>query len=355
MMKYRVLIAEDEKIERDYLQKLIEEKYAPILEVISVDNGERAVEVFREKQPDIVMMDINMPMKNGLEALREMRRNASKNFLSIILTSYDSFPYAQEGIRLGIQDYILKPAESSQICKNISKAIEKIKQSDNFYGSVNALIEKRSQIKEIIDSDCMDAIMNRSEEKDILKYFNVKGLHPQSAVCLVAEAGEAVIKSITDTLQDCGYMVISTEMADYHVIFLFSTAVIEEEEEKNIHEMAAAYLKTSKYSWGQVQNTMKDFYLSFEAASKKMQAGIAGTEKNDAADDRHSFIYRKAISYIKENYKKPITLADVGEKLEVTPQYISNILSKEGRGKNFTTLLMEYRIDEAKRLIQQHN
>lgn len=348
-MKYQILIAEDEKIERDYLQKLIEEKYASVLDVISVDNGEKAVEVFHEKQPDIVMADINMPIKNGLEALKEMRKNASKNFLSIILTSYDSFTYAQEGIRLGIEDYILKPAESSQICKTVSRSIEKIRQSDNFYGSVYALIEKRNQTKAIIDADCIDAIVNRNEENEILKYFKVKGIYPKSAVCLLAEDDGTVIRRLTEDLQDCGYMVISTEMADYYAVFLFATAMIQEEEEKNIHEMTELYLRTSKYSWGHVHNTIKDFYVSFEEASERFYE-----EKKRIADGSHSFIYRKAIAYMKENYKRPITLVDVGEKLEVTPQYISNVLSKEGSGKNFTTLLMEYRIDEAKRLISQH-
>ena len=69
----------------------------------------------------------------------------------------------------------------------------------------------------------------------------------------------------------------------------------------------------------------------------------------------HSLLYRKAIEFIEQNYHRPIGLSDMGKALNVTPHYISRLLSKEGApGKNtFTELLTDYRIEAAKRLIQQ--
>ena len=69
----------------------------------------------------------------------------------------------------------------------------------------------------------------------------------------------------------------------------------------------------------------------------------------------HSQLYRKAIEFIAQNYHRPIGLSDLGKALNVTPHYISRLLSKEGApGRNtFTELLTEYRIEAAKRLIQK--
>ena len=69
----------------------------------------------------------------------------------------------------------------------------------------------------------------------------------------------------------------------------------------------------------------------------------------------HSQIYRKAIEFIRNNYKRPIGLNDLGEALDVTPSYISRVISREGNQgeKTFVDLITSFRINEAKRKIQE--
>lgn len=75
-MVYKILIAEDEQIELEYLRKLIERNFPQIEKVITASNGQEAVDMFLMEEPDLVLIDINMPIKNGLAALKEMRNKA---------------------------------------------------------------------------------------------------------------------------------------------------------------------------------------------------------------------------------------------------------------------------------------
>ena len=120
---YRVLIAEDEQIEREMLMQIVSAHFSTIDQIIPAENGQQAVDLFDQYQPDLILMDINMPLKSGMEALREIRQIAKKAFVCIILTSYNDFSYAQDGIRLHVDDYILKPAEDAQIIASISAGI----------------------------------------------------------------------------------------------------------------------------------------------------------------------------------------------------------------------------------------
>ena len=139
-MDYKILIAEDEYIEREYLEKLVRKKFPQIKKIMVASNGQEAIDIFLKEEADVVLIDINMPMKNGLAALKEMKEKSKKDFISIVLTSYSDFSFAKEGIHLQVSDYILKPAQDSKICESISTALEKLQNQYNFNSSVHSLI-----------------------------------------------------------------------------------------------------------------------------------------------------------------------------------------------------------------------
>ena len=85
---YRVLIAEDEQIEREMLMQIVSAHFPTIDQIIPAENGQQAVDLFDQYQPDLILMDINMPLKSGMEALREIRQIAKKAFVCIIRTAF---------------------------------------------------------------------------------------------------------------------------------------------------------------------------------------------------------------------------------------------------------------------------
>ena len=112
----RILIAEDEFIERKAMRKFIEDHFNDIYVVSEAANGRQAIEQAEATDPDVIFMDIKMPGIDGLEAIGHIHeRDPAKKF--IMVSAYDTFDYAQKAMRFGIKDYILKPGKKEEIIK----------------------------------------------------------------------------------------------------------------------------------------------------------------------------------------------------------------------------------------------
>jgi len=115
-----LLIADDEALERQALRRFVEEM-PNVVVVAEAANGPETVRMAAEAQPDVALVDIRMPGKSGLEAIREMER-VSPETRCIIVTAYQDFQYAQEALRLGAIDYILKPAPREVVHQVLNRA-----------------------------------------------------------------------------------------------------------------------------------------------------------------------------------------------------------------------------------------
>lgn len=104
-MPIRVLLADDHLIVRQGLRMLLEkERYEVIAEA---SDGHEAIQLARDLQPDVAVLDVEMPRLNGLDVLRELTRICPKT-RSIILTRHVEEPYAIEALRAGARGYVLK-------------------------------------------------------------------------------------------------------------------------------------------------------------------------------------------------------------------------------------------------------
>ena len=104
---YKVMIAEDEDIIRKGLVYSIPWVDMGCSVISEVRNGIEGIEKIKETQPDIVIVDINMPVMDGLEMVQQTYEEYG--YVAIILSGYSDFKYAQEAIRYGITGYLLKP------------------------------------------------------------------------------------------------------------------------------------------------------------------------------------------------------------------------------------------------------
>ena len=104
-MPIRVLLADDHSIVRQGLKLLLEQERIQV--IAEASDGREAIELTRELQPDVAVLDLEMPRLNGLDALREMARISPKT-RSIILTRHVEEPYAIEALRAGARGYVLK-------------------------------------------------------------------------------------------------------------------------------------------------------------------------------------------------------------------------------------------------------
>lgn len=112
-----VMIAEDHSMIRDGLKQLLElEKDIKVIAMCS--NGEMAVVKYREAKPDVVLMDINMPVLNGLEALEQIKAY-DNGVKAVMLTIHQDREYLLRALELGALGYILKDAEASALIEAI--------------------------------------------------------------------------------------------------------------------------------------------------------------------------------------------------------------------------------------------
>ena len=104
---YKVLIADDETIIRWGIKSFVEQD--PAFRVAAMaEDGADALEKARECSPDLVFVDVNMPIMNGLDFIAALRKE-QPDALAVVVTGYDEFEFARKALRLGVLDYILKP------------------------------------------------------------------------------------------------------------------------------------------------------------------------------------------------------------------------------------------------------
>ena len=294
-MDYKILIAEDEYIEREYLEKLVRKKFPQIKKIMVASNGQEAIDIFLKEEADVVLIDINMPMKNGLAALKEMKEKSKKDFISIVLTSYSDFSFAKEGIHLQVSDYILKPAQDSKICESISTALEKLQNQYNFNSSVHSLISHSKKIQSILEPDLVYAIVNREDEFTLRRYFSTfEGKVFQYAVCFLVEktVNQDILNKVRNICIDNGYSCFMAELLDSCVFYLFFPSPIQIQDLNHIENAVRNEIKNIKLIWGTPKDEISNFYLSFEEAHTLL------TKKTNELDDT------EISSFIKEYVEK---------------------------------------------------
>ncbi len=146
----RIVIADDHSMIREGLKQLLELD-GDIQVVGEAGNGEECLEVIEREKPDVVLLDINMPVMNGLKMLEVLRASKNKNQKVLILTIHNEIEYLMKAVNIGIEGYVLKDAESAVL----KKAIYKIYSGENYidFTMVPLLNEKTAQEKEKVEEE----------------------------------------------------------------------------------------------------------------------------------------------------------------------------------------------------------
>ncbi len=164
MSQIRVLIADDHVIVREGIHALLEVQ--PDIEVVGeVTNGEEAVNKAKEIQPDIVLMDITMPVMNGLEATKLIRQQ-SPEVRILVLTMHESDDYFFKILEAGASGYFVKGGSSSELVS----ALRAVQQGDVFIYPTMAkklLRDYLQLVKAGQNEESYDGLTNR--EREVLK------------------------------------------------------------------------------------------------------------------------------------------------------------------------------------------
>ena len=122
----RLLIADDERLEREALVDMVSRRFVEHEIVTEVaENGRKAADTAILWEADLILMDIEMPGMNGLDAARAVLAQRPSCRV-IFVTAYSLFQYAHEAVHLGACDYLLKPVDPDELEASIRRAIRQI-------------------------------------------------------------------------------------------------------------------------------------------------------------------------------------------------------------------------------------
>lgn len=146
----KLLIVDDEPIVRRGIKMLVNLEALGITELFEAKNGEEALGLFKENKPELVLLDINMPGMNGLTLASKIKEISSTAKIAMI-TGYDYFDYAREALRIGVQDYILKPVSKDDITSVLEKLISSYKQQRKQEEVMSVVLELKEESSELLD------------------------------------------------------------------------------------------------------------------------------------------------------------------------------------------------------------
>ena len=173
---YRVLLVDDEQIERMALAKKIDRYYGDKVNIYHAVNGREAVDMCSEHKNDIIIMDISMPEMNGVMAAKYIRQIDDKCSI-IFLTAYDDFEYARNAIKIRALDYLLKPCDINDLLAVMDMAIQKLDRECDFKGNTkeNKPERKRENVKNF-DEQTTIKYLREYVENNYTFYISMKEL-----------------------------------------------------------------------------------------------------------------------------------------------------------------------------------
>lgn len=188
---FKILIADDEGIVIDALTFIIQKNFQGQCQIESAKTGRSVIELAESYRPDIIFMDIQMPGINGIEAMKEIRKN-SRETLFIVLSAYDKFDYAKEAVGLGVMEYVTKPIDQDVITALLAKAMSRVDAARNKRKNDLLVKEKLETVVPIIESGLIYSILfqeNFSAETDNFK--TLLGIEEEYGYIIAIEWGDS--------------------------------------------------------------------------------------------------------------------------------------------------------------------
>lgn len=187
---YKILIADDEGIVTESLSLIISKEFNDKCTVRVAASGRQVIEIEEEFGPDIILMDIQMPGINGIEAIEEIKKT-NKSAVFIVISAYDKFTYAKEALKLGVMEYLTKPTNKKKIISTIKKAMIIVDKNREKRNKDLLMKEKINKVVPIIESGMIYSILFQEVySTEITNYKNLLGLTSDFGFVMIIQYGD---------------------------------------------------------------------------------------------------------------------------------------------------------------------
>jgi len=407
----RILIADDEDLERAALRYIItgsglESEFL----IDEARNGNEALELGRTGTYDVLFLDVKMPGLDGLRAAEELRKAGVLSPI-VIVSAFDTFEYAQKAIRIGVYEYLLKPAGSDEVISALKRSLEWNREPEALSRkrdeSISAISGAARKLEDSLAAQMRGGSLGGAA---IREYENLSSLtdSPRSVIAfriqLNSGAGslsveKALVNGVLGAAEKAlehSRKIIKAESGDRGFILVYGpkspsgvAAVLAEERaggegrvlssgfQKNLRgdplwplvERMNLKLRDSApcamlcgLAGPSLEDTDTLFSRAFEGSrlaspecpavrlASLPRSGEGEAIQIGPADPKSRSLGMRALDFIKGGYSRELTLVSAAEELGVNPFHLSHAISRE-LGIGFSELLRRVRVNRAKELM----
>lgn len=339
-MMYQLLIVEDEKPLRKKLTENIDwEKHS--YRVLEAVNGRQALSIIKTEDIDILVTDIKMPEMSGIELARKVRE-IKERIKVIIISGHAEFEYAQQSIRLGVDEYLLKPFRSRRLLEVVNKTREKLDRENRNRRELEKL---RREIAEYLDHNQLRGTFNWLLDDDFFQ--KQSSIMDNSRLYQVLKTGskEEILSELEVIFRELDNL---QGRPQYLFIFLNNVILFTFRTLKELGYEFADLMRIVDLNYLQEIDSqdladIKDWLVQFFLDVNTIISYHRG--------DQNEKLINEMKNYIKKNFSEGITLNQLAQKLNFSSGYLSRLFQEEV-GKSFTDYLNMIRVNKAKELLK---
>ena len=380
-MTYKVFLVEDEIVTREGIRDAVDWAAAGYQFCGEAPDGEIALPLIRERQPDIVITDIKMPFMDGLQLCRILKETQPATKI-VILSGHDEFRYAQEAIQIGVTEYLLKPIVAQDLLAALRKVAGQIDEERQSRARLEALQEQMANHQPMLRERCLlDLVSGNSSAADFIEQARslaIDLLAPWYQVLLIralppTSAPAAPLYALCQHVD----AIVAGSIGDSPAVVAFKQGledtilIVKGEDQAGVAQQALALsdeIRRRVAEWagcqavigaGDATERLGLIAQSFGqaraqiSALRSAEAGVPAAASPEHQEQLHgAALIMKARAYIDANYADPeMSLGQAAAQVLLSPTYFSAVFRREV-GETFIDYLTHVRIRKAIELLR---
>ena len=367
----KVFLVDDEIVIREGIRTSFPWEKTEYALVGEAPDGEMALPMIRDTQPDILITDIRMPFMDGMALCRAVRSQMPWIGI-IILSGFDEFEYARQGIQLGVKEYILKPVTSEELKQALDRVQESLRKERREKSAGRSGSNQRF-LQEKLISTLYSEDQREGDARTVAEQLRGMGINIAAQRYTVIDAafepietGYAVLSELADG--SGGIVHLSPCRTGGRMLVLGDN---EEDAEERAYafgasmatELERAECGNIRISIGEIVDRPEDIFKSLQSArhirhvltdqAEDAPKIVGVREFSESSGERSAAVTTaRAKLYLAEHYRNgSLMLQDVAAAVGMSNSRFSTVFAQES-GKTFTEYLTALRLEKAKELLR---
>lgn len=366
----KVFLVDDEIVIREGIRSSFPWDETEYTLVGEAPDGEVALTMIRDTNPDILITDIRMPFMDGLELCKAVRTQMPWIGI-VILSGYDEFEYARQAIQLGVREYLLKPITAEELKQVLDRVSEKLKQ-EKLEQSRPKENGESTFLRDMLIGSLYAEESTVADPKAVIEQLRNMGVNLNADRYAVIDAafdspevGQSALQSLAET---SGGIIFVTNVRSGARILVLGDSDGETEERAYAYASSAANelerqgCGNIRISIGEIVRTPGEILNSMNTArhirhsleEQNDRAVIVGVRELNTlpSDKKTRSVSTEARFYLSQHFTDPnLMLQDAAKAVNMSNSRFSTVFSQE-TGKTFTEYLTALRMNKAKELLR---